>query len=261
MAGHSKWANIQHRKGRQDKLRSKLFSKLSKDITIAAKMGSPDPDMNPRLRLAINNAKGQSMPKDNIKRAIDKGFKGDGADYDEMRYEGFGPAGIGIIVEVSTDNKNRAAMEVRTAFSKSGGNLGETGSVSFMFDQVGEITYPLAVGDEDAMMEAAMEVGADDVVSDEPSDDPDESPEHTFYTERDQLAVVAGALEKQLGQEPKGVNMIWKAQTPIDAPDKANTILNLVDALEDLDDVQTVYHNLELSDAAMAAVAAAAEEE
>jgi len=137
---HSKWANIQHRKGRQDKARSKLFSKLSKDITIASKMGGPDPDMNPRLRLAIANAKGQSMPKDNIKRAVDKGHGGDAADYEEQRYEGFGPAGIGFIVETSTDNKNRAAMEVRTAFSKNGGNLGETGSVSFGFDQVGEIT-------------------------------------------------------------------------------------------------------------------------
>lgn len=256
MAGHSKWANIQHRKGRQDKARSKLFSKLSKDITIASKLGSPDPDMNPRLRLAINNAKGQSMPKDNIKRAIDKGAKGEGADYDEMRYEGFGPAGIGIIVEVSTDNKNRAAMEVRTAFSKNGGNLGETGSVSFMFDQVGEITFPLAAGDEDAVMEAAMEAGADDVESDEVSEDPEVTPEHTFFTPRDELAQVAGDLEKALGQEPKGVNMIWKAQTPIDAPEKAGTILKLIDALEDLDDVQNVYHNLELSDAAMEAVAA-----
>jgi len=254
MAGHSKWANIQHRKGRQDKARSKLFSKLSKDITIAAKLGSPDVDMNPRLRLAVNNAKGQSMPKDNIQRAISKGAGGEGADYEEMRYEGFGPAGIGIIVEVSTDNKNRAAMEVRTAFSKNGGNLGETGSVSFMFDQIGEITYPLAAGDEDTMMEAAMEAGADDVESDEPSDDPDIDPEHTFYTQRDELAIVAGALEKELGAEPKGVNMIWKAQTPIDAPTNAGTIIRLVEALEDLDDVQNVYHNLELSDAALAAL-------
>ncbi len=254
MAGHSKWANIQHRKGRQDKARSKLFSKLSKDITIAAKLSGPDPDMNPRLRLAVNNAKGQSMPKDNIQRAISKGAGGEGVDYEEMRYEGFGPAGIGIIVEVSTDNKNRAAMEVRTAFSKNAGNLGETGSVSFMFDQIGEITFPLSVGDEDAVMEAAMEAGADDVMSDEPSDEPDINPEHTFYTDRDELAAIASALEKLLGQEPKGVNMIWKAQNPIDAPGKAGTIINLVEALEDLDDVQNVYHNLELSDAAMAAL-------
>jgi len=254
MAGHSKWANIQHRKGRQDKLRSKLFSKLSKDITIAAKLGSPDPDMNPRLRLAINNAKGQSMPKDNIQRAVNKGTAGEGAEYDEMRYEGFGPAGIGIIVEVSTDNKNRAAMEVRTAFSKNGGNLGETGTVSFGFDQIGEITFPLVVGDEDTVMEAAMDAGADDVESDEVSDDPDESPEHTFYTAREELSTVAGALEKILGTEPKGVNLIWKAQNPIDAPGSAGTVIRLVEALEDLDDVQNVYHSLELSDAALAAL-------
>lgn len=254
MAGHSKWANIQHRKGRQDKARSKLFSKLSKDITIASKLGSPDVDMNPRLRLAVNNAKGQSMPKDNIQRAINKGSGGEGADYAEMRYEGFGPAGIGIIVEVSTDNKNRAAMEVRTAFSKNGGNLGETGTVSFGFDQIGEITYPLAIGDEEKIMEAAMEAGADDVESDEESEDPDVTPEHTFYTARDELAVVAGELEKILGAEPKGVNMIWRAQNPIDAPEKAVTIIKLVEALEDLDDVQTVYHSLELSEAAMAAL-------
>ncbi|MBL4853711.1 MAG: YebC/PmpR family DNA-binding transcriptional regulator [Robiginitomaculum sp.] len=260
MAGHSKWANIQHRKGRQDKARSKLFSKLSKDITIAAKLGSPDVDMNPRLRLAVNNAKGQSMPKDNIQRAISKGSAGEGADYDEMRYEGFGPAGIGIIVEVSTDNKNRAAMEVRTAFSKNGGALGETGTVSFGFDQIGEITYPLGAGDEDAVMEAAMEAGADDVQSDETSHEPDNGPDnaplHTFLTARDQLAVVAAELEKALGDAPKSVNLIWKAQNMIDAPDKAVTVMNLVEALEDLDDVQTVYHNLELSDAALAALEA-----
>jgi len=256
MAGHSKWANIQHRKGRQDKARSKLFSKLSKDITIASKLGSPDVDMNPRLRLAVNNAKGQSMPKDNIQRAISKGSAGEGADYDEMRYEGFGPAGIGIIVEVSTDNKNRAAMEVRTAFSKNGGALGETGAVSFGFDQIGEITYPLDIGAEDIAMEAAMEAGADDVQSDEVSDDLDDAPVHTFYTARDQLAVVAAELEKALGDAPKSVNLIWKAQNMIDAPDKSATVINLVEVLEDLDDVQNVYHNLELSDAALAVLAA-----
>ncbi|MEE9272510.1 MAG: YebC/PmpR family DNA-binding transcriptional regulator [Robiginitomaculum sp.] len=254
MAGHSKWANIQHRKGRQDKLRSKLFSKLSKDITIAAKMGGEDPDMNPRLRLAVNNAKGQSMPKDNINRAIKKGAGGDAADYDEMRYEGFGPAGIGMIVEVSTDNKNRAAMEVRTAFSKNGGNLGETGSVSFQFDQIGEITYPLDAGDENAMMEAAMEAGADDVESDEADEDPEVETLHTFYTEREELANVAGELEKTLGKEPKGVNIIWKAQNLIDVPEKAVTVMRLVEVLEDLDDVQNVYHNMELSDATIAAM-------
>ena len=255
MAGHSKWANIQHRKGRQDKARSKLFSKLAKDIAIASKIGGPDPDMNPRLRLAINNAKGQSMPKDNIKRAVDKGAGGDGADYEEIRYEGFGPAGIGLIVECSTDNKNRAAMEVRTAFSKNGGNLGETGSVAFMFDQVGKIEYPLAVGDEDTVMEAAIEAGADDVEHDEAADDQwaEYEPVHTIYTARDDLGAVAAELEKVFG-EAKSINLIWKAQNDIDVPDKAGTVLKLVDALEDCDDVQNVYHNLEMSEAAMASL-------
>ncbi len=256
MAGHSKWANIQHRKGRQDKLRSKLFSKLAKDIAIASKMGGPDPDMNPRLRLAINNAKGQSMPKDNIKRAVDKGAGGDSADYQELRYEGFGPSGIGIVVEVSTDNTNRSAMEVRTAFSKNGGNMGETGSVTFSFDQVGEITYPLDKGDEDAMMEAAMEAGADDVKSDPPNeDDYDEyEPVHTFYTARDDLGAVSAELEKLLG-EAKSVNLIWRPQNEIDVPDKAKTVMNLVEALEDIDDVNNVYHNMEMSEAAEKALA------
>jgi len=255
MAGHSKWANIQHRKGRQDKARSKLFSKLAKDIAIASKIGGPDPDMNPRLRLAINNAKGQSMPKDNIKRAVDKGAGGDGADYEEIRYEGFGPAGIGLIVECSTDNKNRAAMEVRTAFSKNGGNLGETGSVAFMFDQMGKIEYPLAVGDEDSVMEAAIEAGADDVEHDEAADDQwaEYEPVHTIYTARDDLGAVAAELEKVFG-EAKSINLIWKAQNEIDVPEKAGTVLKLIDALEDCDDVQNVYHNMELSEAAMASL-------
>ena len=255
MAGHSKWANIQHRKGRQDKLRSKLFSKLAKDIAIASKMGGPDPDMNPRLRLAIANAKGQSMPKDNIKRAVDKGAGGEGEDYEEIRYEGFGPSGIGFIVECSTDNKNRAAMEVRTGFSKNGGNLGETGSVAFMFDQVGKIEYPLATTDEDGMMMAAIEAGADDVQTDEPNEDEysEYEPVHTVFTARDDLGAVAAELEKVFG-EPKSVNLIWKAQNEIDAPDKAPQIMRLIEALEDLDDVQNVFHNFEMSEAAAAAL-------
>jgi len=255
MAGHSKWANIQHRKGRQDKARSKLFSKLAKDITIAAKMGGPDPDMNPRLRLAINNAKGQSMPKDNITRAVNKGEAGEGDDYEEIRYEGFGPGGIGFIVEASSDNKNRAAMEVRTAFSKNGGALGETGSVAFMFDVVGKIEYPLDVTDEDGMMEAAIESGADDCESDEAANDQwDEyEPVHTVWTARDDLGAVTAELEKKFG-EAKSVNLIWKPQNEIDAPDKASQVMNLIEALEDCDDVQTVFHNFEMSDAAMAAL-------
>ena len=253
MAGHSKWANIQHRKGRQDKLRSKLFSKLAKDIAIASKIGGADPDMNPRLRLAIANAKGQSMPKDNIKRAVDKGAGGDGADYEEIRYEGFGPGGIGFIVEASTDNKNRAAMAVRTAFSKNGGALGETGSVAFMFDQMGKIEYPLDVADEDGMMEAAIEAGADDCETDAASDDQwDEyEPVHTIWTARDDLGTVAAELEKQFG-DAKSVNLVWKGQNDIDNPDQAAAVMRLQDALEDCDDVSTVYHNFEMSEAALA---------
>ena len=157
MAGHSKWANIQHRKGRQDKLRSKLFSKLSKEITVAAKMGDPDPDKNPRLRLAVREAKSQPMPKDNIDRAIKKSQAGEGDDYEEIRYEGYGPGGVAMIVEALTDNRNRTASTVRSTFSKSGGNLGETGSVGFMFDRVGQILYPVDAGDADKVFEAAIE--------------------------------------------------------------------------------------------------------
>lgn len=253
MAGHSKWANIQHRKGRQDKLRSKLFAKLSKDIAVAAKMGGGDPDMNPRLRLAINNAKGQSMPKDNIQRAVDKGAGGDGADYEEMRYEGFGPGGIGFVIEASTDNTNRSAMEVRTAFSKNGGNMGETGSVSFMFDQVGKIEYPLAVADEDTVMEAAIEAGADDVEHDEASEDQwDEyEPVHTVWTARDDLGEVASNLEAKFG-EAKSINLVWKAQNLIENTDIAAQVMRINDALEDLDDVSDVYHNYDLTDEAAA---------
>ncbi len=240
MAGHSKWANIQHRKGRQDKIRGKLFSKLSKEITIASKMGGPDPDANPRLRLAIANAKGQSMPKDNIQRAVDKGQGGQGDDYVDIRYEGFGPGGIGVIVEVSTDNKNRAAAEVRTAFSKNGGNLGETGSVAFMFDQVGEVRFAPEIGDADTVMEAAIEAGADDVESDEDG--------HVIYTARDDFGAVAKALEERFG-EPQSANMIWKPQNTIDiAGDQASTLIKMIDALEDSDDVQKVYANFEISE-------------
>jgi len=253
MAGHSKWANIQHRKGRQDKARSKLFSKLAKDIAIASKIGGPDPDMNPRLRLAINNAKGQSMPKDNIQRAVDKGVGGEGGDYEEIRYEGFGPGGIGFIVEASSDNKNRAAMEVRTAFSKNGGALGETGSVAFMFDVVGKIEYPLEVTDEDGMMEAGIESGADDVETDPPNEDKysEYEPVHTIWTARDDLGAVSAELEKKFG-EAKSINLVWKPQNEIDLPDKASQVMNLMDALEDCDDVQNVFHNFEMTDAALA---------
>lgn len=256
MAGHSKWANIQHRKGRQDKLRSKLFSKLAKDIAIASKIGGPDPDMNPRLRLAINNAKGQSMPKDNIQRAVDKGAGGEGDDFEDIRYEGFGPAGIGFIVEASTDNKNRTAMAVRTAFSKNGGNMGETGSVSFMFDQVGKIEFPLEVADEDTMMEAAIEAGADDCETDDAAEDQwDEyEPVHTIWTTRDDLGSVAPELEKKFG-DAKSVNLVWKGQNDIDNPDAAAQMMRLQDALEDVDDVNDVYHNFDMTEEAAAKLA------
>ncbi|MEM9938569.1 MAG: YebC/PmpR family DNA-binding transcriptional regulator [Pseudomonadota bacterium] len=241
MAGHSKWANIQHRKGAQDKKRAVLFSRLSKEITIASKLGGPDPDGNPRLRLAIQNARAQSMPKDNIKRAVDKGQGGGGDDYVEQRYEGFGPGGVGIIVEASTDNKNRAASEIRTTFSKNGGNLGETGSVSFGFENVGEIQFAPEAGDEESIMEAALEAGASDVETDEGG--------HFIYTEREDLMTVASALEGQFGEhEAKSTKLIWKPtnQVPV-AGDDADKLMKLLDLLDELDDVQNVYDNSELS--------------
>ena len=252
MAGHSKWANIQHRKGRQDKARAKLFSKLSKEVTIAAKMGGPDPDMNPRLRLAVNNAKGQSMPKDNIQRAIDKASGGDIDAFEDIRYEGFGPGGVGIIVEVSTDNRNRAASDTRAAFTKNGGNMGETGSVSFMFEQVGEIRYDRTVADEDVMFEAAIEAGAEDVTQEEGGEG--EPGEHVVFCARDDLGDVSKALEGALG-EAKSVNIIWKAGTltPLDA-EKAATLFKLLEALDDLDDVQTVFDNSDISEEDLAAI-------
>ncbi|MEM7492957.1 MAG: YebC/PmpR family DNA-binding transcriptional regulator [Pseudomonadota bacterium] len=243
MAGHSKWANIQHRKGAQDKKRAALFARLSKEITIASKLGGPDPDANPRLRLAIANARGQSMPKDNIKRAVDKGQGGGGEDYIDIRYEGFGPGGVGIIVEASTDNKNRAASEIRTAFSKNGGNLGETGSVSFGFEQVGEIVFPIEAGDEDTIMMAALDAGASDIESDEEA--------HYVYTDREALSDVATALEGQFGEvEAKSTKLIWKPQNTVPVEGQsADTLMKLLDILDDLDDVSNIYDNSELSDA------------
>jgi YebC/PmpR family DNA-binding regulatory protein len=241
MAGHSKFKNIMHRKGRQDAARSKLFSKLSREITVAAKTGMADPAMNPRLRLAVANARAESMSKDVIDRAIKKALGGDAETYEEIRYEGFGPGGVGVIVEVLTDNRNRAASNVRSIFSKNGGNLGETGSVSFMFDRVGQIVYAAAVGSEDKVMEAAIEAGAEDVESDEES--------HTIYTAFEQLSEVAQALEGGLG-EAKSTGIVWrpKSLTPVSG-DGAATLLKLIDALEDDDDVQNVYSNEDISEA------------
>jgi YebC/PmpR family DNA-binding regulatory protein len=241
MAGHSKFKNIMHRKGRQDAARSKLFSKLSREITVAAKSGVPDPAMNPRLRLAVANAKEESMSKDVIDRAIKKALGGDAETYEEIRYEGFGPGGVGVIVEVLTDNRNRAASNVRSIFGKNGGNLGETGSVSFMFDRVGQIVYPASAGSEDKVMEAAIEARAEDVESDEEG--------HTIYTAFEQLSEVAQALESALGGA-KSTGIVWrpKSLTPV-ADEAAATLMKLIDGLEDDDDVQNVYSNEDIAEA------------
>ncbi len=248
MAGHSQFKNIMHRKGRQDKVRSKLFSKFSKEITVAAKMGGPDVDANPRLRLAVNNAKSQSMPKDNIQRAINKSQAGEGDDYEEVRYEGYGPGGVAVIVEALTDNRNRTASTVRSTFSKYGGNLGETGSVGFMFERVGEITYKAEVGDADTVMMAAIEAGAEDVESNDDG--------HLITCAFTDIGDVSSALEKELG-EAESVNPTWKPQTTAELDeDKAGTFLKLVEILEDDDDVQNVYSNFEVSEEILAKLTA-----
>jgi YebC/PmpR family DNA-binding regulatory protein len=240
MAGHSKFKNIQFRKGAQDKKRSKIFSKLSRDITLAAKQGLPDPTANARLRLAIASARAESMPKDNIDRAIKKAMGGETDNFEDIRYEGFGPGGVGIIVEVLTDNRNRAAASVRTIFGKNGGNMGESGSVAFMFDRVGEIAYPAAVGNEDKVMEAAIEAGAEDVESDAEG--------HLITTAFEDLSAVAEALEATLGA-PKSTSIVWRPKTEVPVTSaEASTIMKLVDALDDDDDVQNVYLNAEFSD-------------
>ena len=238
MAGHSKWANIQHRKGKQDKMRSKVFSKLAKEITVAAKMGMPDPDMNPRLRLAVKAAKAVSMPKDVIDRAVKKSQLGEGADYSEIRYEGYGVNGIAIMAEALTDNLNRTASNVRSYFSKCGGNMGQTGSVSHSFDRVGEITYPVTAGSADDVMMAALEAGADDVDSDEDG--------HWIYCSVESLNEVSDALEKSLGESTES-KLIWKAQslTEVDL-ETAQKLMRLIDMLEEDDDVQTVTHNFDI---------------
>ena len=243
MAGHSKFKNIMHRKGAQDKKRSNLFSKLSREITVAAKMGTPDVDMNPRLRLAVNTAKQQSMPKDNIQRAIDKATAGDDENYEEVRYEGYGPGGSAIIVETLTDNRNRTATAVRTAFSKHGGNLGTEGSVQHGFERLGLIEYPASAGDEDTVLEAAMEAGAEDIES--------SADGHTIWTAGDDLHQVAGDLEKALG-EAATVKLAWKPNITVDMDAKgAGVLLKLIDVLDDDDDVQTVWGNYEISDDVM----------
>lgn len=249
MAGHSQFKNIMHRKGRQDRVRAKLFSKLAREITVAAKMGLPDPDMNPRLRLAIQNAKAQSMPKDNIERAIKKAAGGDAENYEEIRYEGYGPGGIAVIIEALSDNRNRTGGAVRAALVKHGGNLGSTGAVSHMFNRIGEITYPGDVGSPDDVLEAAIEAGADDVQSD--------GTNHVITTGFDTLGTVAGALEASLG-EAESVKSVWQPTmtTQVDE-DGASSIMKLIAALEDDDDVQNVFANFEIDDEVMAKLAEA----
>ncbi len=243
MAGHSKWANIQHRKGRQDKLRSKLFSKLAKEITVAAKMGDPDPEHNPRLRMVIKEAKSQSLPKDVIDRAIKKSQAGDGEEYEEIRYEGYGPGGVAVIVEAMTDNRNRTASTVRSTFTKRGGNLGETGSVSFMFDRKGEIVYAAAAGDEDSVMEAAIEAGAENVESGDEG--------HVITCADTDFNDVSTALESALG-ESETAKLIWAPTTTTELDlEGAQKLMNLIDTLEDDDDIQRVTANFEISDEVM----------
>ena len=243
MAGHSKWANIQHRKGRQDKIRAKLFSKMAKEITVAAKMGYPDPEKNPRLRLAVKEAKSQSVPKDVIDRAIKKSQGGDADSYDEIRYEGYGPGGVAVIVETMTDNRNRTASTVRYTFSKNGGNLGETGSVGFMFDRKGQVIYSASVGDEDTVMMAAIEAGAEDVESD--------GEVHVVWCADTDLSTVSTALEAELG-ESETTKLVWRPTTSTELDlEGMQKLMKLIEALEDDDDVQTVTANFEASDEVM----------
>jgi YebC/PmpR family DNA-binding regulatory protein len=247
MAGHSQFKNIMFRKGKQDKERSKLFAKLSREITVAAKSGLPDPAHNPRLRTAIIAAKAESMPKDNIERAVQKAVGGAGENYDEVRYEGRGPGGVALIVETMTDNRNRTSADVRAAFSKYGGQMGETGSVSFMFDHVGVISYPKDKGSEDTMLEAALDAGADECVS------TDEG--HEFLTSMEDFASVRDALEAKLGP-PASAAILWRPQNTVLVADEAGeTLAKLIEVLDDHDDVQNVYGNYELSDALMAKLA------
>ncbi|MEE7450558.1 YebC/PmpR family DNA-binding transcriptional regulator [Methylobacterium radiotolerans] len=240
MAGHSQFKNIMHRKGRVDAVRSKVFGKLAREITVAAKLGTPDPAMNPRLRAAILAARAENMPKDNIERAIKKAAGADGENYEDIRYEGYGPGGAALIVEAQTDNRNRTASDVRSAFTKSGGSLAETGAVAFMFDRVGVIAYPASVADADTMLEAAIEAGADDVSSGEDG--------HEVICAQDSYGEVTKALEARFG-EPARTGLIWKAQNTINVDDETGEkLIRLVEVIEDQDDVQHVYVNFALSD-------------
>jgi YebC/PmpR family DNA-binding regulatory protein len=243
MAGHSKFKNIMHRKGAQDKKRSALFSKLSREITVAARSGLPDPAMNARLRAAVLAARKEGMPKDNIERSINKAAGNDGENYEEVRYEGFGPGGVSLIIETLTDNRNRTATNVRTIVSKNGGNLGAGGSVSHGFDRMGLITYPASAGDPDTLFEAALEAGAEDVSSSEDG--------HEIWTAIDALHEVAKALEATLG-EPESAKLAWRPQTNVTVNEAdAGQLLKLIDALDDDDDVQSVWGNYEVPESVM----------
>ena len=248
MAGHSQFKNIMHRKGRQDAVKSKVFGKLAREITVSAKLGLPDPTMNARLRAAIIAARAENMSKDSIERAIKKAQGGDAEVYDEIRYEGYGPGGVAVIVEVLTDNRNRTASDVRSYFTKSGGNLAETGAVSFMFDHVGVIEYDAAIASADAMLEAAIEAGADDVVFDEGG--------HEIYASQETFREVAKALEAKFG-EPRKAAVVWKPQNTVPVDDEqGEKLLKLIETLNEHDDVQNVYANFEVSDALMAKLSA-----
>jgi YebC/PmpR family DNA-binding regulatory protein len=249
MAGHSQFKNIMHRKGAQDKKRAKVFTKLIRELTTAARSGLPDPASNPRLRAAIAAAKQANMPKDTVERAIKRGAGGEEGDrYEEVRYEGYGPGGVAVIVEALTDNRNRTASEVRAAFTKSGGNLGESNSVSFMFDRLGEVDYSYDAASADAMFEAALEAGADNVESGEEG--------HQITCAADALNAVRDALEAKFGA-PQSARLVWKpkSSTPVDG-DTAGTLFRLLETLEDNDDVQNVYANFEVSDEVMARLSA-----
>jgi YebC/PmpR family DNA-binding regulatory protein len=249
MAGHSQFKNIMHRKGKQDAIRSRLFSKLAREVTVAAKTGLPDPEKNPRLRLAMQNARAENMPKDNIERAIKKALGGDANTYEAIRYEGYGPGGVAVIVEALTDNRNRSASNVRSLFAKYGGNLGETGAVAFMFNRAGEITYKAKAGSADQLMEAAIEAGADDVQSDDSG--------HVILCAFESIGEVTQALSAKLG-EAETVKAVWKPQTvtPVDE-ETAQSLMKLIDSLDEDDDVQNVFTNFEVSDEVMKKLTAA----
>jgi YebC/PmpR family DNA-binding regulatory protein len=248
MAGHSQFKNIMHRKGRQDAAKSRLFGKLAREITVSAKLGVPDPTMNPRLRAAVIAARAENMPKDNIDRAIKKATGGEGENYEQIRYEGYGPGGVAVIVEVLTDNRNRTAGEVRSTFTKSGGNLAETGAVSFMFDHVGVIEYDAKVANAEAMFEAALEAGADDVVSSRDC--------HEVYAVQDRFGSVAKALEAKFG-EPHKAALVWRPQNTVAVDDEqGEKLLKLIENLNEHDDVQNVYANFEVSDALVSRLSA-----